>query len=191
MVLQVRHIFSNVAVATVVSLLNSRATLGKSTGSGWDRVNFFTAASQWPCFRFDQNRLIIHQCFSLCWETLAQHQGFLCFLPCTPAVSGLGVGSRLRGDTTGTADTNQPKGTMLRDKHGGEFSENSCCSEAGWYCSACGRCWGSAFASLVFFLFLSLIKPFISWPVSLLGFWPSVSLPFPAGAKWVSGWVGA
>lgn len=115
---------------------------------------FFRAACKAPCFGLVTTVCCLtHQC-GFCWEVPAECQGFLFFLLCPSS-----------GQKASTPDTNWPAGIFHT------IHERVLFGGGGSHCywPACGRLWGTTFAShTLFFSFLSpsLIKLSLSRPVS-------------------------
>lgn len=89
---------------------------------------FFIAASRVLCFRFATKTVLkAHQCYSYCMFFTASRPSL--FLTVPSSDSGLWVGKKLGGDTSGTADLKRPKGypmpyniMLIYRNWGGSFS---------------------------------------------------------------------
>lgn len=108
--------------------------------------------------------LITWQCFYCFWEVLVPCKGFLFFQLC-PTMGRLGVGKKLRRDTSKTADPNWRKGytipyrVRLHKKKWGEahFWESICYPERKWALAYSCEVMSDHFY-ILFFLFPSFIE---------------------------------
>lgn len=170
-----KHIQNTVYVWTIFSIILAPGMTGM-------KLMFFTVVHMMFWFAFMVRTMLIkNHCLAI--AELCLHRITTFFLP-SPKVSRLDVGKKLEKNPARTGDPNWPKRYFMQHKllsnkywgkGRGEWEGLSSKVAAAWKLAghqcACGRCWVTVSASLIFlFFFPSFIKQPLFWFMSFLAF---------------------